>query len=263
MDRAMWTAASGMQAQRTRIDVISNDLANANTNGFKQSRADFQDQMYQVERLPGAKSSANGDRVPTGTQIGLGVQTGSVSPNFEQGSLRSTGNDLDMAIEGDGFFRVQLPNGETGYTRAGNFNLNAQGQVVTPDGYALASGINIPQNATNVNISADGTVDVNLPGQNVPATVGQIQLATFVNPAGLRAEGGNVFTETAASGAPQQSQPGVNGAGTVNQGFVEQSNVSVVDEMTNMIAAQRAYEVNSKAIQTSDQMLQTVNQMKR
>ncbi|MFA9461471.1 flagellar basal-body rod protein FlgG [Thiohalorhabdus methylotrophus] len=263
MDRAMWTAASGMHAQQTRIDTISNNLSNVNTTGFKQSRADFQDQMYQVQRMPGASSSAAGTQVPTGIQVGLGVRTGAVSPTFEQGNLENTGNNLDLAIEGRGFFQVQLPNGDTGYTRAGNFSIDNQGRIVTPDGNPLLSGITIPPNATGVNISKDGTVDVRQPGNAQPTTVGQIQLATFVNPAGLKAEGGNIFLETGASGAPQQGLPGANGAGTLQQGFLEKSNVSVVREMVNMISGQRAYEVNSKAIKTSDQMLQMANNLKR
>lgn len=263
MDRSMWTAASGMHAQQTRIDVISNNLANVNTSGFKQSRSDFQDMMYQTERLPGASSSTAGTQVPTGIQIGLGVRTGAVSPEFQQGNLENTGGKLDLAIEGDGFFQIQMPNGETGYTRAGNFKLDNQGRVVTPDGYPLASGITVPQNATSVNISADGTVDVRTPGAAQPTTVGQIQLATFSNPAGLEAHGSNLFLQTGASGAPQQGLPGSNGAGSLQQGFLEKSNVEVVNEMVNMIAAQRAYEVNSKAIKTADEMQQMANNLKR
>jgi len=263
MDRAMWTAASGMQAQQTRIDTISNNLANVNTTGFKESRVDFQDQMYQTERTPGATSSAAGTQVPTGVQIGLGVKTGSVSPHFEQGNLESTGNNLDLAIEGRGFFQIQTPQGDTAYTRAGTFQVNDQGQMVTPNGNPLLSGITIPPNATSVNISQDGTVDVQQPGTNTTTTVGQIQLATFVNPAGLAAQGDNLFTQTGASGPPQQGLPGTNGAGTLQQGYLENSNVSVVNEMTNMIAGQRAYEVNSKAISTADEMLQMANNLKR
>ncbi|MEF8794494.1 flagellar basal-body rod protein FlgG [Thiohalorhabdus sp.] len=263
MDRAMWTAASGMQAQQTRIDVISNNLSNVNTTGFKESRPDFQDQMYQTQRTPGATSSAAGTQVPTGVQIGLGVKTGSVSPLFNQGNLESTGNNLDLAIEGRGFFQIQTPQGDTAYTRAGTFKLNDQGQMVTPDGNPLLSGITIPPDATSVNISPDGTVDVRQPGTNDTTTVGQIQLATFVNPAGLEARGDNLFMQTGASGPPQQGLPGTNGAGTLQQGYLENSNVSVVNEMTNMIAGQRAYEVNSKAISTADEMLQMANNLKR
>jgi len=259
----MWTAASGMQAQQTRIDVVSNNLANVNTTGFKQSRADFQDQMYQVERMPGASSSAAGTQVPTGIQVGLGVRTGAVSPTFDQGNLESTGNNLDIAIEGKGFFQIQLPTGETGYTRAGSFNVDNQGRIVTADGNPLLSGITIPPDATEVNISKDGTVDVRQPGNAQPTTVGQIQLATFTNPAGLKAEGGNIFKETAASGPAMQNMPNANGAGSLQQGFLEKSNVSVVNEMVNMISGQRAYEVSSKAIKTSDQMLQMANNLKR
>jgi flagellar basal-body rod protein FlgG len=259
----MWTAASGMSAQQTRIDVISNNLANVNTTGFKESRPDFQDQMYQTQRLPGASSSATGTRVPTGVQIGLGVRAGAVSPIFEQGNLESTGNNLDLAIEGKGFFQIQTPGGETAYTRAGTFKVDDQGQMVTPDGYPLLSGITIPPDATSVNISPDGTVDVRQPGSATPTTVGQIQLATFVNPAGLEARGRNMFMETAASGPPQQGLPGTNGAGTLQQGYLENSNVSVVNEMVSMIAGQRAYEVNSKAISAADEMLQTANNLKR
>jgi len=263
MDRAMWTAATGMQAQQTRIDTISNNLANVNTTGFKQSRADFQDQMYQVQRLPGASTSAAGTEVPTGVQIGLGVRTGSVSPIFEQGNLENTGNNLDLAIEGRGFFQVQTPDGQTAYTRAGTFKLDDQGRIVTPDGNPLLSGITVPPDATSVNISQTGQVSVSQPGTATPVQVGQIQLATFANPAGLRAQGGNLFMESGASGPPQQGLPGTNGAGTVQQGYLEKSNVSVVNEMTSMIAGQRAYEVNSKAIKTADEMLQMANNLKR
>ncbi|MEF8794682.1 flagellar basal-body rod protein FlgG [Thiohalorhabdus sp.] len=263
MDRAMWTAASGMKAQQTRVDVISNNLSNVNTTGFKESRADFQDQMYQTQRLPGATSSAAGTQVPTGSQIGLGVSTASVSPLFEQGNLESTGNNLDVAIEGRGFFQIQTPGGETAYTRAGTLEIDDQGRLVTPDGNPLLSGITIPPDATSVNISQDGTVDVQQPGTTGTTTVGQIQLATFTNPAGLEARGSNLFMETGASGPAQQGLPGANGAGTLQQGYLENSNVSVVNEMTSMIAAQRAYEVNSKAISTADEMLQMANNLKR
>ena len=263
MDRAMWTAASGMHAQQTKIDVTSNNLANVSTTGFKESSADFQDQMYQVQRMPGATSSAAGTRVPNGIQIGLGVRTGAVAANFDEGKLENTGNDLDVAIEGRGFLQVQMPNGETGFTRAGSLAVDDQGQLVTPDGYPLLSGITIPPDATEVNISSDGTVDVRQPGNTTPTTVGQIQIATFINPSGLKAEGGNMFLQTAASGNPQQNLPGTNGAGTLRQGFLESSNVSVVDEMVDMISSQRAYEVNSKAIKTADQMLQMANNLKR
>jgi flagellar basal-body rod protein FlgG len=259
----MWTAASGMNAQNTRIDVISNNLSNVNTTGFKESRADFQDLMYQTQKTPGATTSAMGNQSPTGIQVGLGVSTAAVSPNFSQGSLTNTGNDMDVAIEGRGFFQVQLPNGETGYTRAGTFEVNNEGQIVTPDGNPLQGGVTIPPNAKNVSISGDGTVDVKLPGEAGTTTVGQIQVATFVNPAGLSAQGDNLFLETNASGAPTVGMPGENGAGTLAQGFLEKSNVSVVNEMVNMIAGQRAYEVNSKAIKTSDQMLQMANNLKR
>jgi flagellar basal-body rod protein FlgG len=186
-----------------------------------------------------------------------------VSPIFEQGNLESTGNNLDMAIEGRGFFQVQTPDGQTAYTRSGTFKLNDQGQIVTPDGNPLLSGITIPQDATSVNVSPEGQVSVSQPGAANPVQVGQIQLATFVNPAGLRAQGNNLFLESGASGPPQQGLPGTNGAGTVQQGYLEKSNVSVVNEMTNMIAGQRAYEVNSKAIKTADEMLQMANNLKR
>ncbi|HKJ88965.1 MAG TPA: flagellar basal-body rod protein FlgG, partial [Gammaproteobacteria bacterium] len=193
----------------------------------------------------------------------LGVRTGAVSPILEQGNMQNTGNNLDLAIQGHGFFQIQLPNGETGYTRAGDFKVDSQGRIVTSDGNPLLSGITVPPDATQVNVSKDGTVDVRQPGNPTPTTVGQIQLATFINPAGLKAHGGNIFKESAASGAPQQNLPGSNGAGSLQQGYLEKSNVSVVREMVNMIAGQRAYEVNSKAIKTSDQMLQTANNLKR
>lgn len=263
MDRAMWTAASGMQAQNTRIDVISNNLSNVNTTGFKESRADFQDQMYQTMKTPGASTTAGGRQAPTGIQVGLGVRTAAVSPNFSQGNLTNTGNDMDVAIEGRGFFQVQMPNGETAYTRAGTFEVDNQGQIVTPDGHPLQGGITVPPNAKHVSISGDGTVDAKLPGQAGTTTLGQVQLATFVNPAGLNAQGNNLFLESGASGQPNVGMPGENGAGTLAQGFLEKSNVSVVNEMVNMIAGQRAYEVNSKAIKTSDEMLQMANNLKR
>jgi len=259
--RALRTAASGMAAQQLNVEVISNNIANMNTVGFKRQRAEFQDLLYQnVERM-GAQSSSQGTVVPTGIQIGAGVKAGSVYRITEQGNLNLTENPYDIAIEGRGYLRIQTPTGAEAYTRAGALGRSAEGQLVTPDGYVVQPGITIPATAQSVTIGTDGTVSVTLPGQAQPQSVGQIQLASFVNPAGLEPKGQNLYAETAASGAPATGAPGSNQLGTVKQGFVETSNVNVVEELIGMIQTQRAYELNSKAIQTSDQMLQKLGQL--
>ena len=262
MIRALWTAASGMQAQQKNLDVVANNLANVNTAGFKKSRADFQDLMYQNLKTSGAPST-NASQVPTGIQIGLGSRLAAVTKIFTTGDFTQTGNELDMAIEGDGFYQIQLPDGGTGYSRSGAFKKDSTGRVVTSDGYPLLPAISIPSNATKINIGNDGTVSVTQAGQNTTTQVGNIQLASFSNPSGLSAQGKNLFLPTDASGAATTGTPGQAGLGTIAQGFLEMSNVSVMEEMVNMIVGQRAYEINSKAVQTSDEMLQTANNLKR
>lgn len=262
MLRALWTAASGMQSQQTNIDVIANNLANVNTTGFKKSRADFQDLIYQSLKTTGSPST-NTTQVPTGIQIGLGTRLAAVTKIFTSGDLTQTGNDLDMAIEGDGFFQIQMPDGTTAYSRAGAFKKDSTGRVVTSDGYPLLPEIVIPTNATKISVGNDGTVSVNQAGQTAPTNVGNIQLAQFANPAGLAAQGKNLFLPTDSSGNATTGTPGQTGLGTVSQGFLEMSNVNVASEMVNMIVGQRAYEINSKAVQAGDEMLQTANNMKR
>jgi flagellar basal-body rod protein FlgG len=260
MIRSLWIAKSGMEAQQTQLDVISNNLANTATNGFKRAHAVFEDLIYQNLRQSGAASSDQ-TQLPTGLQIGLGTRAVATSRNFSQGTLQQTSNPLDLAIKGNGFFQITLPDGSTGYTRDGSFQVDAQGQMVTNSGYQVQPGITIPATAQSVTIANDGTVSVLLPGQTAPQTVGQIQTASFVNPAGLDPKGQNLYGETAASGAPNAGAPGTNGLGAVQQGFVETSNVNVVEELVSMISTQRAYELNSKAVSTSDQMLQRLSQM--
>lgn len=262
MIRALWTAASGMQAQQLNIDVVSNNLANVNTAGFKKSRADFQDLMYQNMKTTGAPST-NTTQVPSGIQIGLGAKAAAVTKIFTEGNITQTGNELDMAIEGDGFFQIQMPDGSTAYSRAGAFKRDDQGRVVTSDGYPLIPEIVVPSNATSISIGNDGTVAVMQAGQTTPTNIGNIQLATFSNPSGLSAMGRNLFQESASSGNATTGTPGQNGIGTVAQGFIEMSNVSVMEEMVNMIVSQRAYEINSKAVQAADEMLQQANNLKR
>lgn len=262
MLRALWTAASGMQSQQTNIDVVANNLANVNTTGFKKSRADFQDLMYQNLKTTGSPST-NTTQVPTGIQIGLGTRLAAVTKIFTSGDFTQTGNDLDMAIEGDGFFQIQMPDGTTAYSRAGAFKKDSTGRIVTSDGYPLLPEIVIPTNATKISIGNDGTVSVTQAGQTAPTNVGNIQLAQFANPAGLAAQGKNLFLQTDASGNATTGTPGQTGIGTITQGFLEMSNVNVASEMVNMIVGQRAYEINSKAVQASDEMLQTANNMKR
>lgn len=262
MIRSLWTAATGMAAQQMNIDVISNNLANVNTNGFKKGRADFQDLMYQTLRTPGM-TAAQGAQVPTGIQIGLGTRLASVQKVFTAGQVKSTENPLDLAIEGDGFFQITRPDGTTAYTRDGSFKLDSQGRMVTTDGYPLDPEITIDPDTTSVSIGADGTVSVTKSGQTASEQKGQIKIAKFVNPAGLMSVGGNLYTKSEASGEPVTDTPGQNGLGTLAQRTLEGSNVQVVDEMVNMITAQRAYEVNSKAIQTADEMLNIANNLRR
>jgi flagellar basal-body rod protein FlgG len=255
MMRSLWISKTGMEAQQTQLDTISNNLANASTNGYKRAHAVFEDLMYQNLRQAGANSSEQ-TTLPTGLQAGLGTRAVATARNFSQGNLQQSSNPLDIAIRGNGFFEVQLPDGTTGYTRDGSFQVSASGQLVTNNGYTVQPGITIPANAQSVTIGNDGTVTVVVPGQSTPQGVGQIQIASFVNPGGLEPKGQNLYSETAASGAPNAGAPGQNGLGSLQQGFVETSNVNVVEELVQMIQTQRAYELNSKAIQTSDQMLQ-------
>jgi flagellar basal-body rod protein FlgG len=262
MMRSLFIAATGMEAQKLNIDVISNNLANVNTAGFKKSRADFQDLLYQTIRMPGA-TSAEGSQIPSGIQVGMGVKPVAVQKIFQQGDFVQTGNKLDMVIEGDGFFQILMPDGTTSYTRSGAFKLDSEGRIVNSDGYPLEPGITIPANTTAINISSDGKISVNQSGSSTPTQIGQLELAGFINPGGLNALGKNLFQQTGSSGDPTTGNPATNGMGTVNQGFIELSNVNVVEEMVNMIASQRAYEINSKAIQASDQMLQVANNLRQ
>ena len=260
MMRSLWVSTSGMEAQQTQLDHISNNLANASTNGYKKSHAVFEDLMYQNLRQSGANNTEQ-TTLPTGLQIGLGTRAVATSRNFSQGNLQQTGNSLDVAVRGNGFFDVQMPDGTVGYTRDGSFQVNAQGALVTNNGYALQPGITVPANAQSVTIGADGTVSAQIPNQTQPQVLGQLQLSTFVNPAGLQPLGQNLYAETAASGTPTTGIPGVDNRGSLAQGFTETSNVNVVEELIGMIQTQRAYELNSKAIQTSDQMLQRLSQL--
>jgi flagellar basal-body rod protein FlgG len=260
MMRSLWISKTGMEAQQTQLDTISNNLANVSTNGYKRSHAVFEDLMYQNLRQAGANNSESAT-LPTGLQVGLGTRAVATSRMFSQGGLQQTSNPLDMAIRGTGFFQIQLADGTTGYTRDGSFQVNAQGQLVTNNGEAVAPGITIPAGAQSITVGADGTVSVLQAGQTAPAPVGQLLLASFVNPAGLEPRGQNIFTETAASGAAASGAAGQGGLGAISQGFVETSNVNVVEELVAMIQTQRAYELNSKSIQTSDQMLQRLTQI--
>ena len=260
--RALRTAASGMAAQQLNVEVISNNIANMNTVGFKKQRAEFQDLLYQnVERM-GAQSSSAGTVVPTGIQIGAGVKAGAVYRVTEQGTPQITGNPYDMAIDGKGYFQISLPSGEKAYTRAGNLQVNPEGQMVTDDGYLLEPAITIPQDATKVSISKTGLVQVTQAGQPAPTTVGQIELASFFNEAGLEAIGDNLLLETAASGPAIVGTPGDAGYGQIMQAYTEASNVDAVAEISALIVAQRAYEMNSKVISTADQMLSVASQVK-
>ncbi len=254
MLKALNTAATGMVAQQTRIDVTANNMANVNTTGFRRARAEFQDLLYQQVRRPGGQT-ANGGTLPTGVQIGHGTRTVSTTHVYQQGSLQQTEAPLDLAIEGAGFFQVTQPDGTVAYTRAGNLHTDAQGQLVTVDGYPIEPQITIPTDATSVTISPDGLVSVTTAGQSQAQEVGQIQLANFSNPAGLEAIGRSMFKPTTASGQPVVANPGQEGMGTVAQGFLEGSNVEVVTEMLDLITSQRAYEVNQKVIEAADEML--------
>ena len=260
MIRSLWIAKTGMEGQQTKLDAIANNLANVGTNGFKRAGVVFEDLMYQNLRSAGSATSEQ-SQLPTGLQVGLGVQVAASTRNFSQGSLQQTGANLDVAIQGKGFFQIQLPDGTTGYTRDGSFQVDANGQLVTSAGNPVQPGITIPANALGVTIADDGTVQVKIAGQTAPQSLGQLQLASFVNPAGLDALGGNLYAETAASGTPNSGAPASDGLGSLKQGHVEGSNVNVVEELVSMIATQRAYELNSKAIQTSDQMLQRLSQL--
>ena len=262
MIRSLWTSATGMQAQALNLDVISNNLANVNTSGFKKSRAEFQDLLYETLR-PAGTSSSQDTQVPAGIQLGHGTRPSSVLKIFSQGNMENTQNELDLAIEGDGFFQITLPNGENAYTRDGAFKLDSQGRIVNSDGFALKPEIAIPSDALSISVGLDGTVTVLQAGESIPSEIGTIELARFVNPAGLISMGKNLFIPSEASGDEITGTAGENGLGTLSQGFLEKSNVSVVDEMVNMITAQRAYESNSKAIQTADDMLQLANNVKR
>jgi len=260
--RALWTAATGMQAQQLTLDVISNNLANVQTTGFKRSRMDFQDLIYDNLQTPGA-ASAQGQEIPTGLQLGHGTRAVATQRLFMTGDLQQTGNTLDLAIEGDGFFQIQQPSGDIAYTRAGTFKKDSQGRVVTSEGFPLQPEITLPQNALSVTVGVDGTVSVTLPGQQQGQQVGTIQLVRFINPAGLQSMGRNLFLPTQASGDANPGTPGQDGLGTLLQGFVESSNVNVVEEMVGLISSQRAYEINSRAIRTADDMMQTANNLVR
>jgi flagellar basal-body rod protein FlgG len=261
MMRALWTSATGMMAQQLNMDVVANNLANVNTTGFKGSRVDFQDLLYQSSREAGT-TVAKGSAVPVGAQTGLGTRTAAIQKIYTQGDFQQTSNPLDMVIEGDGFFQVLMPDGNTAYTRDGSFKLSNEGKIVTSDGYALQPEITVPTGATSISVGTDGTVSVTMPNQTQPQELGQLQIARFVNPAGLNSVGRNLALPTASSGDPTVGTPGLDGAGTIAQGMIERSNVQVVEEMVNMIVAQRAYEINSKAITTEDEMLSTANNMR-
>ena len=261
MIRSLWISASGMAAQQINLDVISNNLANVNTVGFKRSRADFQDLLYQNVKSAGVASGV-GTQVPTGIQLGSGVRPVAVQKLFIQGDFQQTESELDMAIEGDGFFQKK-PDGEIAYTRAGSFKKDSEGRMVSSDGYPLEPSISIPSNASKVSISSDGIVSAEVSGSSVPTDLGRIDLARFVNPSGLNSVGKNLFIPTASSGDPITGRPGQEGFGTLSQGYLESSNVNIAEEMINMIIGQRSYEINSKSIQTADEVLQTANNLRR
>jgi flagellar basal-body rod protein FlgG len=260
--RSLDIAGTGMQAQNTNVEVISNNIANLTTTGFKRRRAEFQDLMYQSLRRVGSNSSDTGSLVPSGAQVGLGVKTAAIYPIDEQGALAQTSNTLDLAIQGHGYFQVTMPDGQTAYTRDGTFGLAADGTIVTADGYTVQPGLQVPAAATGVTINTSGQVQVTIQGQTAPTTVGQIQIAVFPNEAGLDAQGDNLLLQTSASGAPVAGNPGVTGFGTVMQGFIESSNVNIVTEITNLITAQRAYEMNSKVITAADEMMSTLTNLR-
>ncbi|MGY8853835.1 MAG: flagellar basal-body rod protein FlgG [Pseudomonadales bacterium] len=257
MNQSLWIAKTGLDAQQTKLATISNNLANASTAGFKRSRAVFEDLLYQNVRQSGAQSSQD-TTLPSGLMLGLGVRTVATEKLFSQGNLVETGNAFDVAIEGRGFIEVLMPDGSQAYTRDGSFQVDNQGQLVTSSGYVVQPAITVPEGAQSVSIGSDGTVSVVTPGSAIATQVGNVQLSDFINPAGLMPVGKNLYVETGSSGTPQAGNPGVNGLGTIMQGFVESSNVNVVEELVNMIETQRAYEINSRAISTSDQMLQFI-----
>lgn len=260
MVRSLWISKTGLDAQQTKLDVISNNLANVSTNGFKRSRAVFEDLLYQTIRQPGAQSSQQ-TQLPSGLQLGTGVRPVATESIFAQGGLQQTENPRDIAINGQGFFQVLMPDGTTAYTRDGAFQSDINGQFVTSSGFVIQPAITVPPNALSITIARDGTVSALLPGSATPIQVGNIQLATFINPSGLQKTGENLYLQTASSGTPNTNAPGTNGTGLLQQGFVETSNVNVVEELVNMIQTQRAYEINSRAIETSDQMLQRLAQL--
>ncbi len=258
MTPALWAAKTGLDAQQTRMTVTSNNLANVNTSGYKKSRGVFEDLMYQQIKQVGASTSQD-TQAPSGLSLGTGVRVVATEKMFTQGGLNQTGNPLDIAIQGRGFFQILLPDGSLGYTRDGSFQSNSQGQLVTSSGYLVQPSITIPSGAQSISIGSDGVVSVTVAGQSAPTQVGTLQLTDFVNPAGLQARGENLLVESAASGTAQTGTPGLNGLGALNQGALESSNVNVVEELVAMIETQRAYEMNSKAIQTTDQMLEYVS----
>ncbi|MEO6423243.1 MAG: flagellar basal-body rod protein FlgG [Candidatus Nitrotoga sp.] len=260
MIRSLWISKTGLEAQQTQMDVIANNLANVSTTGFKRSRAVFEDLLYQTIRQPGAQSSQQ-TQIPSGLQIGTGVRPTASERIQTQGNLQQTSNQFDVAIQGAGFFQVLMPDGTTAYTRSGSFQTDFQGQLVTSSGYVVQPALTIPVNTSSVTIGRDGTVSVTQAGVAAPVQIGSMQLAIFINPVGLQSQGENLYVETASSGTPNLGVPGTNGAGLLNQGYVETSNVNVVEELVNMIQTQRAYEINSKAITVSDQMLQKLTQM--
>ena len=259
MEAALWAAKTGLDAQQTQMSVITNNLANVNTTGFKKDRAVFEDLLYQNESQVGAATSQSTES-PSGMSVGTGVRVVATEKNYSQGNAIQTGNPLDLEIQGRGFFQIQMPDGTLAYTRDGTFQTNQQGQLVTSSGYVLQPGITIPQGAQSITIGNDGTVSVVLPGQNTATQIGQVQLADFINPAGLQPKGDNLLVQSAASGSPQTGAPGSNGLGTLAQGSLEGSNVNVVESLVDMIQTQRAYEMNSKAIDTVSQMLQYATQ---
>jgi len=258
MNQTLWVAKTGLDAQQTRLSIISNNLANVSTNGFKKDSAVFEDLMYQNLRQSGGQTSQD-TQLPSGLSVGTGVRLVSTEKMHSQGNIVTTGNALDMAVNGRGFFQILRPDGSLGYTRDGSFQVNSQGQVVTSNGYLLQPAVTIPQGAQSISVSGDGTVEVTLAAATAPTQVGNIQLVDFINPAGLQATGENLFSETASSGNPQAGTPGLNGLGNVMSGSLETSNVNVVEELVNMIETQRAYEMNSKVISTTDGMLQYVS----
>ncbi|MDQ0471432.1 flagellar basal-body rod protein FlgG [Labrys wisconsinensis] len=261
--RALNTAATGMMAQELNVEVISNNIANMRTTGYKRQRAEFQDLLYETERRVGSTTSDQGTMVPAGIQIGSGVRTAATPRVMSQGDVTQTQKELDVAVRGEGYFRIQLPDGRTAYTRDGSFERDAQGQLVTADGYVVDPGITIPENASGITINPQGVVSGTLPGQTAPTEFGQLQLSRFVNKTGLEALGDNLFLETAASGQPQTGTAGIDGMGNLLQGYLEQANVNSVSEISDLIAAQRAYEMNSKVVSAADQMLQSATGMFR